>query len=965
MRRLFVALVFLALTCALITGSQFPPMVAYAQAENVTLKFVDVNNNPLASGTTVNIYAAGTWAPTIATGTLNSSGILVPAPSLVPGTTYAFTTSTQLAGSFVPQPTPYTTTVVSYQGTPQPAGTVFVQNTVSVTGAFPTPIQWTTASPLPVNCVTGCPGSGGGSNVTIVAPTDGAGRVNVTTPVPNATVFISNASSFPTPISWSTASPAPVMCVSGCSGGGSSLATSTPNPVQQPSNAPAVYSELYWLNGSNWSAVSTASPMPIQCLLGCATPIPFPSAFFVTANFPTPIPTQVPTVLPTASAGASPVAAPAVIAETTCFYTTGAVVISNLFSYPLRCDSGGNLLVNLQTALPAGSNVIGAVTQNGSWTVQQGGAPWSVSQSGSWVVSVASTPLPVSTAAPAPTSSANPVQSPTSAPQTIALHYWWNGTNWVAVSATSPLPVTTAAPGTYPTPIPTVPTEQSTTSPLPQATSVPVIGQLYYWSGTGWVAVSATSPLPVLTPAPVATVFISNTPGVICVSGCSGSSAATSSPNPIQSPTGAPQSLALNYWWNGTNWVGASATSPLPVTTPAPQATVFVANQVQPSPLYTMPVTTPAPCTAITCTVTVVGATVSPLPMPTASAGAALPAAAAPVWSQEVCFYTTGTVALTNLQGYTRRCDSLGYGGIDLEAWGGALISGSNPLPVTTPAPLATIFIANASPQPLPTASAGAATPVTALPVYASMACLFPAGVAPTVTAGNMVVAQCDTNGNQLVNLKTALPAGTNIIGALVANQSVNVAQVGGTSTANGGLAGSQSVGGTGANNAAITQNPLLVGCQSVATGATPAPGTAGDLRQATCDLAGARYVRNGSPFYFNCDVNAVGTTAVQCEALVTGAEIYVTDIEVGAITAASTFAVEYGTGTACASGATKIFPANATVSTYFAPLITTSGPAQYHFNTPIFTAASNELCVIGGSATDTIDFQAQGYIAP
>lgn len=51
---------------------------------------------------------------------------------------------------------------------------------------------------------------------------------------------------------------------------------------------------------------------------------------------------------------------------------------------------------------------------------------------------------------------------------------------------------------------------------------------------------------------------------------------------------------------------------------------------------------------------------------------------------------------------------------------------------------------------------------------------------------------------------------------ALPANQSVNVAQVGGTNTVNGGLAGSISVGGTVATNVAITANPLNLGAQAV-----------------------------------------------------------------------------------------------------------------------------------------------------
>lgn len=53
-----------------------------------------------------------------------------------------------------------------------------------------------------------------------------------------------------------------------------------------------------------------------------------------------------------------------------------------------------------------------------------------------------------------------------------------------------------------------------------------------------------------------------------------------------------------------------------------------------------------------------------------------------------------------------------------------------------------------------------------------------------TITSGNISPKQCDSSGNLLVNLKTALPTGANVIGALTANQSVNLNQIGGTALA-------------------------------------------------------------------------------------------------------------------------------------------------------------------------------------
>lgn len=53
---------------------------------------------------------------------------------------------------------------------------------------------------------------------------------------------------------------------------------------------------------------------------------------------------------------------------------------------------------------------------------------------------------------------------------------------------------------------------------------------------------------------------------------------------------------------------------------------------------------------------------------------------------------------------------------------------------------------------------------------------------------------------------------------ALPANQSVNVSQIGGTNAINGGVAGSQSIGGTVATNVAITANPVNLGAQAVSS---------------------------------------------------------------------------------------------------------------------------------------------------
>lgn len=82
------------------------------------------------------------------------------------------------------------------------------------------------------------------------------------------------------------------------------------------------------------------------------------------------------------------------------------------------------------------------------------------------------------------------------------------------------------------------------------------------------------------------------------------------------------------------------------------------------------------------------------------------------------------------------------------------------------------------------------------------------AGVAP---ASSAVVASDPALAVGL-SPNTPLPAGTNTIGALVANQSVNVTQIAGATVLTGGVAGSQGVGGLAAHGAANAGNPLLLG---------------------------------------------------------------------------------------------------------------------------------------------------------
>jgi hypothetical protein len=79
------------------------------------------------------------------------------------------------------------------------------------------------------------------------------------------------------------------------------------------------------------------------------------------------------------------------------------------------------------------------------------------------------------------------------------------------------------------------------------------------------------------------------------------------------------------------------------------------------------------------------------------------------------------------------------------------------------------------------------------------------------VKAASTAAAAADPSLVVALSPNSPVPAGTNIIGALSANQSVNLAQVAGTNTITGGEAGALGVGGLAATGSAVVGNPVLV----------------------------------------------------------------------------------------------------------------------------------------------------------
>lgn len=171
-------------------------------------------------------------------------------------------------------------------------------------------------------------------------------------------------------------------------------------------------------------------------------------------------------------------------------------------------------------------------------------------------------------------------------------------------------------------------------------------------------------------------------------------------------------------------------------------------------------------------------------------------------------------------------------------------------------------------------------------------------------------------------------------------------------------------VAGSSASNTAVT-NPVLSACATIGTGTYGPIATSANQRNITCDQSGELVVR-GPTQLFDCNATAVGTSAVQCGAAPTNPlRYFITDITVKSTTStASGFALVQGTGTNCGTGQTYVYPSSATIGTYYAPP-NTGDEKLIHFTTPRFTGTVQQLCVIGASATNTINIEIHGYDAP
>jgi len=304
---------------------------------------------------------------------------------------------------------------------------------------------------------------------------------------------------------------------------------------------------------------------------------------------------------------------------------------------------------------------------------------------------------------------------------------------------------------------------------------------------------------------------------------------------------------------------------------------------------------------------------------------------------------------------------------------GGPIEAGvaANPLRVdptgTTPQPVTGTFFQATQPVSGPLTDAQLrATPV---PVSGTVTTTPPANASTNVAqfGGNAVVTGTGASGLGIPRVTVAndstiiLGTGAATIGALTANQSVNLAQVGGTATVNGGLAGSLAIGGTGANNAAITQNPDLIGCESLTYGTQPTASTTGNLRRVACTTEGAIATTPGHN-RFSCFVQAV-TVTTQCQAApAAGLRAYILSVALSNQAATvQTLDIIFGTGANCVTAPTAL-----THKWQFGTVATTTSPFEvsHTFLSPLVPTAANAICVRPSAAT-AFGATITGYIAP
>lgn len=214
-----------------------------------------------------------------------------------------------------------------------------------------------------------------------------------------------------------------------------------------------------------------------------------------------------------------------------------------------------------------------------------------------------------------------------------------------------------------------------------------------------------------------------------------------------------------------------------------------------------------------------------------------------------------------------------------------------------------------------------------------------------------------DGSKNLDVNLQTALPAGTNLIGKTTIDQTtpgttnaISIANIGSNAVVTGGVNGSQSVGGPTASGSSIAANPLTTGGRAQNAEATAV--TNGQVVNAAFDLVGKQIV---SPF-------------ANKENFITGSTSGITTATNTQVIAAQAAGVKiYLTGFSCSNtGATTSllqFTSGSGGSVIWTTINPAGGGSNFPIVPPVATAAATALYLTTGSASSNQYCSVTGYI--
>lgn len=214
-----------------------------------------------------------------------------------------------------------------------------------------------------------------------------------------------------------------------------------------------------------------------------------------------------------------------------------------------------------------------------------------------------------------------------------------------------------------------------------------------------------------------------------------------------------------------------------------------------------------------------------------------------------------------------------------------------------------------------------------------------------------------DGSKNLKVNLATAVPAGTNLIGKVGIDQTtvgttnaVSIADIGANAVVTGGVNGSLSVGGPTASGSSIAANPLTTGGRAQNAEATAV--TNGQVVNAAFDLVGKQIV---SPFAnkenFLTGSTAGVTTATNTQlvaAQAAGIKIYLTGYSC-ANTGTNTSLLQITSGSGGSVLWTLINPAGGGVTGQIVPPVATAAATALYLTTA--TASTSQYCSITGFA--------------